>query len=245
MDDRRSATGSSPGAEASAQDGSPRRGVFLAIFDFPLLATGYRAVIDTTADLRVAGSVEDREKLPEEVARSGADIVVAECPSSACADDRAFRAFEVIQAARPTARILAVDCRCGSEQFPVAIRAGASGFLARDAAAADVLEALRCISRGGTYLSPSVVTRMVSTYVLRTVPAAPDEAYDALSERARQILCLAAVGRTNREIAETLQLSERTVHNDRANVMEKLGFHDRVELLRYALRRGLVSRAEL
>jgi DNA-binding NarL/FixJ family response regulator len=245
MDDRRSATGPDPGAEASARDSSPKQGVFLAIFDFPLLATGYRAVIGATADLQVVGSVEDREKLPQEVARSGADVVIAEGPSSDWAGDPALRTFEEIRAARPTARILAVDCRCGSEQFPLAMRAGASGFLARDAAPADVLDALRCIGRGGTYLSPSVVTGMVSTYVLRTAPVTPGDAFEALSDRARQILCLAAVGHTNREIAETLHLSERTVHSDRASVMEKLGLHDRVELLRFALRRGLVSRAEL
>src|SRR3972149_3680470 len=65
--------------------------------------------------------------------------------------------------------------------------------------------------------------------------------YDVLSEREREILCLAATGHTNHEIAEILHLSKQTVHNVRARLMEKLGFHDRLELLRYALRRGIVS----
>ena len=69
--------------------------------------------------------------------------------------------------------------------------------------------------------------------------------YDALSDRDKEVLLLAAVGHTNREIAKTLHLSEQTVHNYRANIMEKLGFHDRVELLKFAIRRGVISTADL
>jgi DNA-binding NarL/FixJ family response regulator len=90
-----------------------------------------------------------------------------------------------------------------------------------------------------------MVTRMVDTYVRRSSPGTPDDAFAALSEPAREVFRLAAVGRTNREIARTLHLSEQTVHNHRANVMAKLGVHDRIELLRYALSRGLVRATEL
>jgi two-component system response regulator NreC len=86
---------------------------------------------------------------------------------------------------------------------------------------------------------------MVNTYVLRSEQAGPADAYDALSEREREVLLLAAVGHTNREIARDLHLSEQTVHNYRATLMEKLGFHDRVELLKYAIRRGVIEPADL
>jgi DNA-binding NarL/FixJ family response regulator len=72
-----------------------------------------------------------------------------------------------------------------------------------------------------------------------------EDPYSVLTGREKEILCLAAGGRTNREIAEMLRLSERTIHNLRARLMEKLGFHDRMELLKYALRRGLVSVGEM
>ncbi|MFI5255367.1 MAG: response regulator transcription factor, partial [Candidatus Limnocylindrales bacterium] len=88
-------------------------------------------------------------------------------------------------------------------------------------------------------------TRMVNTYVLHTPSETPEDAYDSLSEREREILLLAATGHTNREIARDLHLSEQTVHNYRAAVMEKLGFHDRVELLKYAIRRGVIEVADL
>jgi two-component system response regulator NreC len=138
-----------------------------------------------------------------------------------------------------------VECRCTSEQFSLAIKAGADGFLTREAQASDFVTALRSINRGQTYVSPSIVTRMVNTYVLKAPGGALEDPYETLSEREREVMMLAAVGHTNREIARTLHLSEQTVHNYRANVMEKLGFHDRVELLKYAIRRGLIDVADL
>ncbi|MFI5254453.1 MAG: response regulator transcription factor, partial [Candidatus Limnocylindrales bacterium] len=88
-------------------------------------------------------------------------------------------------------------------------------------------------------------TRMVNTYVLHTPSETPEDAYDSLSEREREILLLAATGHTNREIARDLRLTAGAVHSHRAAVMEKLGFHDRVELLKYAIRRGVIEVADL
>jgi two-component system response regulator NreC len=101
------------------------------------------------------------------------------------------------------------------------------------------------VARGQTYVSPSIVTRMVNTYVLKSPQGRLEDRYDDLSEREQEVLLLAAIGHTNREIARTLHLSEGTIHSYRANVMEKLGFHDRVELLKYAIRRGLIDVADL
>ena len=95
-------------------------------------------------------------------------------------------------------------------------------------------------------MSPAIVTRMVNTYVLRTPGRARRRTRTRASrEREKEVLLLAAVGHTNREIAKVFHLSEQTVHNYRANVMEKLGLHDRMELLKFAIRRGIVSVADL
>lgn len=245
MADRDAATKLAARPPDAVADGGPKTGVFLSIADFPLLVAGYRAVIDATRDLRVVGAIDSRETVQEQVAGSAADIVVTEWLPSTSAGRSSFPTIEEVRAARPTARILAIECRCGSEQFSLAIRAGAHGFLARRAAAGEVVSALRCIGRGEIYVSPSMVTQIVNTHVRRSMPGAPDDAFDALSEPAREVFRLAAVGHTTREIALTLRLSEQAVHNHRANVMAKLGVHDRVELLRYALRRGLVQGTEL
>jgi DNA-binding NarL/FixJ family response regulator len=229
----------------AAPDSPAAVGVLLAIFDFPTLVRGYRAVIDAQPDMRVVGALDSREDLRDEVQRTTADVVVTECLPYSASRCASFQAIEAIRAARPTARILATECRCASEQFSRAIRAGADGFLGREAEARDVVHAIRCLARGETYVSPAIITRMVDTYVRRTPGTTDDDVYERLSERSREVLRLAAYGHTNREIARALHLSEQTVHSHRAAIMEKLGFHDRVELLRYALRRGVIQVAEL
>jgi DNA-binding CsgD family transcriptional regulator len=86
---------------------------------------------------------------------------------------------------------------------------------------------------------------MVNTCVLHAQDGMVGDPYESLSEREKEVMLLAAVDHTNREIAKAFHLSEQTVQNDRANVMEKLGLHDRVELLKFAIRRGIVSVADL
>jgi two-component system response regulator NreC len=226
--------------EASAQALS----VLLAIFDFPMLVAGYRAVIDGQPDMRVVGTVDDPASLCQALDRVSADVVIVDCLSYADVGSTAFGAIEAIRGSKPGLKIVALDRRCGSEQLSLALKAGADGFLNRETHAADVLNAVRCVSRGETYVCPSLVTQMVNTYVLRNDGRSLDDPYDSLTDREREVLLLAAVGHTNREIAKTLHLSEQTIHNYRANVMEKLGFHDRVELLKFALRRGVIAVAD-
>jgi two-component system response regulator NreC len=220
-------------------------GVLLAVFDFPMLIAGFRAVIDAEPDMRVIGELEDRESLREQIEKTSADVVITECLPYSSGGCTTMEAIETIRAAKPTVKIIALECRCSSEQFSLALKAGADGFLTREAQGSDIVSALRCVSHGETYVSPAIVTRMVNTYVLRTPQGHLEDPYDALSDREREVLLLAAVGNTNREIAKVIHLSEQTVHNYRANIMEKLGFHDRVELLMYAIRRGVINAADL
>jgi two-component system response regulator NreC len=219
--------------------------VLLAVFDFPLVNAGLRAAIDAEADMRVAGGTSDIAELRSLIETVPADAIVAECQPWTSEGGSAFAAIEAIRGTKPTLKILALECRTGSEQFSLALKAGADGFLTREAQPADVVAALRCIRRGETYVSPSLVTKMVNTYVLRSPERSLEDAYDMLNDREREVLLLAAVGHTNREIAKALHLSERAVHSKRSSVMEKLGFHDRVELLKFALRRGVVGVGEL
>jgi DNA-binding NarL/FixJ family response regulator len=171
--------------------------------------------------------------------------VITECLPYGTTGCTSFQAIEAFRAAKPGLKILAIECRCGTEQFSLAIKAGADGFMTRAAQAIDVVDAVHRIARGETYVSPAIVTRMVNTYVLHGPDSSTEDPYESLNERSREVLRLAAYGHTNREIARTLHLSEQTVHSHRATIMEKLGFHDRVELLRYALRRGVIQAAEL
>jgi two-component system, NarL family, response regulator NreC len=220
-------------------------GVMLAILGFPLLSDAFRAVIGQACDMRVVGEATDRETVVEQARATAPDVILLECESVGRIGCGTYDAITAIRSACPDAKVIALDCRCTTEQFSVALKAGASGFLSRDARDSDVVVAIRSVTAGHTYVSPAIVTQMVETYVRRNPEATRDDPYETLTERERQILLLAAMGHTNRDIARSLGLSDQSVHYNRANAMDKLGLHDRVELLRYAIRRGLVNPSTL
>lgn len=220
--------------------GASRVGVMLAIVEFPLLSAAFHKVIDGERDMGVVIEAASREAILAEARSAAPDVIILECEAFAAAGCGTAETIEQVRTASPGSKIVALDCRCATEQFSIALKAGANGFLTREALADDVVAAVRAVAAGHTYVSPAIVTRMVDTYVRRS-PESLDDPYEQLSERERQILLLAAMGHTNRDIARSLQLSEQTVHYNRANLMEKLGLHDRVELLRYTVRRGLLN----
>jgi DNA-binding NarL/FixJ family response regulator len=215
--------------------------VLLAIGEFPMLTAAIRDVIEQEPGMRVIGEATTREAILAHVRDAGPDVIVLECEGAGGPGCGTFDVIEAIREVNPAARIIALDCRCANEQFSLVLRAGANGYLSRESRPDDVIAAVRAVAAGHTYVSPEIVTRMVDTYVRRTPDAVADDPYEMLSDRERQILLLAAMGHTNRDIARALQLSEQTIHNNRASLMEKLGLHDRVELLRYSIRRGLLN----
>jgi len=238
------ATGTGAARSAATGKAGEQLGVLLAIPDFPMLRAGFRAIIDAQTDMSVVGDVDGAE-LTDELDRTGADVVIAECRPST-REGCAFDAVELIRSISPFTKVIAIDCRSSrSDQFSIALKAGADGFLTREAAPEDVVTAVRVVARGQTYVSPAIVSRMVNTYVLGERDATPEDAYATLNDREKEVLLLAAVGHTNREIAGKLGLPEGRVHHYRATVMEKLGLHDRVELLKYALRRGVLEVADV
>ena len=233
------------GSAADAVTATKRLRVMLAIVGFPMLSTAFRSVIDQEVDMRVVDEATGRDTILEQARAARPDVIVLECESVGGFGCGSYDSIETIRSACPDAKIIALDCRCSSEQFSVALQAGANGFLTREAQDDDVVGAVRSVAAGHTYVSPAIVTRMVDTYVRRSPDASLDDPYRSLTERERQVLLLAALGHTNREIARSLRLSQQTVHYNRANVMEKLGLHDRVELLRYTIRRGLLDPSTL
>jgi DNA-binding NarL/FixJ family response regulator len=243
------ATSEGPGARRARLEtaaSANRIRVVLAIFDFPMLNLGFRAAIEREPDMEIVAQITERDRFVEQLPGLEAEVVITECGPLCGAGRMSMDAIEAVRAALPAARILALEGGSGSERYSLALRAGAAGFVTRDVSPADVVSAIRCLDRGETYVSAALVTKMVNTYVLRTSPRGNvEDAYDGLSDREREVLLLAATGHTNREIAKIFRLSEQTIHNYRAAVMEKLGFHDRVDLLKYAIRRGVISVSDL
>jgi two-component system response regulator NreC len=210
--------------------------------EVPVMRGGLRAIIDSEGDMAVvagADGLANAARLFDEVRP---DVIVTSLSMDSGDELAAMRA---VKDEGPGLRILALAARGSAEFFLLAMRAGADGYLTRDAEPVEVVNAIRCLRNGNNYVNASIVTLLLSNYVCKTRPGDSEDPYDALTDRERETLYLVAAGHTSHQIAEILRLSERTIHNVRARLMEKLGFHDRLELLKYALRRGIVSVADM
>ena len=122
-----------------------------------------------------------------------------------------------------------------------ALRAGAKGYLLKDSAESDVIQAIRAVSEGKTFFSPEISRMLVEDYVREIRRRGVDDSYELLSSREREILHLLAEGKPNKEIAALLNLSPYTVETHRRNLQEKLNLHNFAELVLYAVRKGLIS----
>ena len=206
--------------------------------EVPIMRRGLCCLLERESDMSVVAEARDVEEVLPLAEELRPEVIVTDL----CVDGGSgLDAMRALKNAVPQVKVLVLAYHGGDELFPLAMRAGADGYLTRDAEPMEVVNAIRCVSKGNNYVNAAIVTLLVNTYVCRTRRGDLEDPYAVLSEREREILCLAATGHTNNDIAEILHLSKQTVHNVRARVMEKLGLHDRLELLRYAIRRGIVS----
>ncbi len=140
---------------------------------------------------------------------------------------------------RPDLRILILSMHESEQYLYEALRAGASGYVVKRAADRDLVEACRATIRGEPFLYAGAVTALINDYLRRAHDG--EEPRDPLTARENEVVKLVAENHTNREIAEALAISEKTVERHRSNILKKLGMRDRVELTRYAIRNGLVE----
>jgi DNA-binding NarL/FixJ family response regulator len=150
-----------------------------------------------------------------------------------------IQAAEELRKRKPELRLLMLSMY-DSEQFLFeSLRAGASGYVLKSDADHDIVEAVRHTMRGQSFLYPSAISTLVKDFVERG--AANDQEFDVLTPRELQVVKLIAEGHTSKEIAQELVISVKTVDRHRQNILDKLGMSDRVELTRYAIRRGLIQ----
>jgi DNA-binding NarL/FixJ family response regulator len=205
--------------------------------DHAMVRRGLRHVLDAEPDLVVTAEADDGRAAVERVLDDEIDLAILDVSMPRLTGLQAAR--ELLER-RPDVRVLILSMHDNEEYFFEALRAGASGYVLKSAADRDLVEACRATMRGEPFIYPNAVRTLIRDYLERAreggaVPA------DPLTPRELEIVKLIAEGYSNKEIAEELVISERTVGRHRANVLEKLGMHDRVELTRYAIRRGLVE----
>ena len=203
--------------------------------DHPVVRRGIRLVLDAEPDLHVVGEAGDGADAIELVLREHADLVVLDVSMPRMTG---LQAAAELRRRAPEARTLMLSMH-ESEQFLFeALRAGASGYVLKSGADSDLVDACRMALRGSLFLYPSAISALVRTHLSQ---GAANERTQILTPREIEILKLIAEAHSAKEIADMLVLSVKTVDRHRANILDKLGLHDRVELTRYAIRSGLVE----
>jgi DNA-binding NarL/FixJ family response regulator len=204
--------------------------------DHPIVRSGLKTVLDAQADLQV---VAEAEHGAEAVRRALADDVDLAILDVAMPKRTGIQAAAELHRRRPELKLLILSMY-DSEQFLFeALRAGASGYVLKSDADHDIVDACRRTMRGQSFLYPSAITAIVRDYVERELPQGAR--FDILTPRELQVLKLIAEAHSSKEIANELVISLKTVQRHRQNILDKLGMSDRVELTRYAIRRGLIQ----
>ena len=205
----------------------------LLLDDHPVVTEGLRLLLDRQDDLEVVATAATLERAV--AASTSPDVVIADLVLGI---DRGAEVVHTIRQRFPHSKVLVLSMVDAPTEVQSVLEAGAHGYMVKEAAAADLVDAVRRVAAGEAYLQPSVGMALAKA---RQQHGAPPTADVALSEREIDVARLLALGHTNAEIGELLSLSPRTVESHRAHVLEKLGVRTRAELVRRAVALGLVD----
>ena len=202
--------------------------------DHGIVRSGLRMLIERQSDMRVVAEAEDGVAALESTQAERPDVAVLDV---SLPRRTGLQAAREIRSHVPDTRVLLLSMHDDERYFLEGLEAGAAGYVLKRAADTDVIGAVRTVAGGRTFLSDEAQRALMDEW-LEGGRAEPD---DPLTPRELEVVKLIAEAFTNRQIAETLKLSEKTIESHRANVFAKLGMRDRVEIVRYAIRRGLVE----
>jgi len=205
--------------------------------DHRILREGIRALIEDQDNMQVVGEAEDGLAAVKKVAQLQPDVVVMDIAMPLL---NGLEATRQIHRDYPRVRVLILTMHENEEYIRQVLAAGALGYVLKDAAARDLLGAIRSVYQGEAVLSPAI-TRLVIEDYLRWGDIRPEDTTDGLTAREREVLQLIAEGYTNKEIAGILSLSVKTVQSHRTNLMNKLDLHDRGELIKYAIQKKIID----
>jgi DNA-binding NarL/FixJ family response regulator len=210
----------------------------LVVDDHAIIRDGICALLALTGDIEVVGEATNGAEALTKVRELSPDVVLMDIAMPIMggleATHRICRNF-------PGTKVLVLTQYDDKEYFFPVIESGASGFISKASAASELMTGIRSVYQGDSYLSPSVTRLMVENYQYTAAGRAIREPYDRLTEREREVLKLLAEGHNTQEIAEILVITAKTVEGHKTNLMTKLGIHNRIELVKYALRKGIIT----
>lgn len=209
----------------------------LLVDDHAVVRSGLRLLLQSEPDMEIVGEAASAAEALQQVQRLLPNVVLMDI---GLPDISRIEAARQIKNLRPQTLVIALTIHEDEGYFFKMLEAGASGYVPKRAAPEELLTAIRTVARGDVYLYPSLAKLLVRDFLSQPRPA-QGENQQALTGREEQILGLLADGQTNEQIAHALVISTNTVERHRENVMRKLGLHSRAELVRYAIRKGMIT----
>lgn len=206
--------------------------------DHAVVRSGLRMLLEAQPDMEIVGEAESGREALQLVRQLRPDVVLMDVQMP---DMNGIEATEAIKARHPETVILALTMYEEDQYFFEMLKAGASGYIPKRAAPDDLVSAIRAVSQGEVFLYPSLASRLVQDYLERVESGDQPLIYDELTPREREVLIEIAEGLTNPEIAEKLVISVKTVDRHRENIMQKLNLHSRIDLVKYAIKKGLID----
>lgn len=206
--------------------------------DHRLVRHGLRKILETRGDWEVIAEVGDGREAVARAAELQPDVALLDIGMPLL---NGIDAAQQIVHRSPSTRVLILSMHADEAYVTRALKAGATGYLLKDSADTDLLDGVAAVAAGHSFFSPAVAKLMLDDYVRRVSQVETTDRYATLSPREREIFQLVAEGRTNREVADILDISAATVETHRARILQKLEIHNTAELVLYAVRRGVVS----
>jgi DNA-binding NarL/FixJ family response regulator len=204
--------------------------------DHHVVRQGLQTLLETEPDFHIVGESGDGLETVQLVERLSPNVLVLDLMLPGI---NGLEVTRQLSQRAPQTRVIILSMYANEAYVVEALRNGAAGYVLKRSSASDLVQAVRDVSRGGRYLSAPFSETSIETYLQKAQEAGQDT-YDLLTTREREVLQLAARGHTNPEIATRLFISSRTVEMHRANLMRKLNLHTQTDLIRYALKRGIV-----
>jgi DNA-binding NarL/FixJ family response regulator len=204
--------------------------------DHPIVRSGLKTVLDAQPDLQVVAEAADGAEAVKKAVAVDADLAILDVSMPKLTG---IQAAAELHKRKPELRLLMLSMYNSDQFLFESLKAGASGYVLKSDADQDLVDACRRTMRGQSFLYPSAVASLARDYVERGRP--DGETFEILTPRELQVLKLIAEAHTSKEIAAELVISVKTVERHRQNILDKLGMNDRVELTRYAIRRGLIQ----
>jgi two-component system response regulator NreC len=206
--------------------------------DHTVVRDGLRALLEKQPDMTVIGEAADGHDSVRMAEEQLPDVVVMDI---AMPNMNGIEATRRILASNPQTGVVILSMHQDESYVLRSLKAGARGYLLKDSLRSDVIEAVRSVSQGRSFLTKKVSRLLQEDYIRQMERRGIDDSYDLLTGREREILQLVAEGRTNKEVATMLNISLTTVETHRTHILQKLGLHSIPELILYAVRKGIIS----